>query len=181
MTSPGNNNASEFSILVRQLMAREDVQDLSDICGHIFEKAQQLAQEPDEQSMIRAWRLMGGLASQFRYVPAMLWLGDFAENAMNDDESACKWYRQAADQGSGEGAKAYADMLMTGKGVERDSTEAIRYYVIAMEKDVPEAAFVIGEIRRVKGDIEGACAAYQKALDLGYEPAGRRLEQLSRG
>lgn len=102
------------------------------------------------------------------------------ENVQHNDKSACIWYQRAADQGSGEGARNYADMLMAGKGVERNQREALKYYTIAMEKNIPEAAFVVGEFLRTTGDAEGAAMAYQKALNLGYAPARMRLEQMKK-
>ena len=49
-----------------------------------------------------------------------------------------------------------------------------------MEKNIPEAAFVVGEFLRTTGDAEGAAMAYQKALNLGYAPARMRLEQMKK-
>ena len=176
--NPSRSNTAEFDNLVKELMTRDDIQDRTDICEHIYTRAYEMTKNPTKETIFRAYNLMGNLATQFSYIPAMLWMGDFAENVLNKDETACIWYKRAADLGSGVGAKNYADMLMTGKGVQRNSTEALQYYEYAMQKNVPEAAFVMGEVKRVRGDREGARAAYQKALDLGYDPARRRLEQM---
>ncbi len=173
-------HTAEFDNLVRQLLARDDIQDRTDVCEHVFAFANQLLKNPTQETVMRAYDLMGNLAAQFSYVPAMLWLGDFMENVQHNDKSACIWYQRAADLGSGQGARNYADMLMAGKGIERNQREALKYYTIAMEKNVTEAAFVVGEFLRNTGDVEGAVMAYQKALNLGYAPARMRLEQLKK-
>ena len=173
-------HTAEFDNLVQQLLVRDDIQNRTDVCEHIFAFAKQLLQNPTGETVMRAYDLMGNLAAQFEYVPAMLWLGDFMENVQHNDKSACIWYQRAANKGSGEGARNYADMLMAGKGVEQNQREALKYYSIAMEKNVPEAAFVVGEFLRNIGDTEGAVMAYQKALNLGYAPARMRLEQLKK-
>ena len=177
---PSQEHTAEFDNLVRQLLARDDIQGRTDVCEHIFAFAKQLLQNPTRETIMRAYDLMGNLAAQFGYVPAMLWLGDFMENVQHNDKSACIWYQRAADQGSGEGARNYADMLMAGKGVERNQREALKYYTIAMEKNIPEAAFVVGEFLRTTGDAEGAAMAYQKALNLGYAPSRMRLEHMKK-
>ena len=161
-------------------MARDDVQDREDICEHIYTRAQKLLETPTQETIRRAYDLMGNLATQFGYVPAMLWMGDFMENVQQNDESACNWYKRAANLGNGNAARNYADMLMAGKGVQKDQREAFRYYRMAMDKGVPEAAFVVGEFLRNAGHTEEAKAAYLKAMNLGYAPAGVRLEQMKK-
>lgn len=175
---PSSEHTAEFDNLVRQLIARNDIQNRTDVCEHIYAHADSLLNNPTAETVMRAYDLMGNLAVQFGYVPAMLWLGDFMENVQHNDKSACIWYQRAADQGSGEGARNYADMLMAGKGVQKDQQEAFRYYTKAMEKNIPEAAFVVGEFLRSAGDLKGATTAYTKALNLGYAPAQMRLEQI---
>ena len=54
-----------------------------------------------------------------------MWMGDFAENVMNNVQQAVFWYKKAADLGDGNGARCYADMLMTGNGVERNMSLAM--------------------------------------------------------
>ena len=177
-SASARNNISEFDSLVRELMARDDVQDREDICEHIYARAQKLLEMPTQETVRRAYDLMGNLAAQFGYAPAMLRMGDFMENVQQNDESACNWYKRAADLGNGNAARNYADMLMAGKGVQKDQREAFRYYRMAMDKGVPEAAFFVGEFLRNMGNAEGTVMAYQKALNLGYAPARVRLEQM---
>ena len=175
-----NDHAAEFDSLVKEMMARDDVQSGTDICKQIYNRAFALMKHPNSETIMRAYDLMSNLAYQFNYVPAMLWLGDFMENVQNNDNSACIWYQRAADLGSGQGARNYADMLMAGRGVQENQQEALKYYKIAMDKNVPEAAFIVGEFLRNMGDAEGAVEAYQKALNMDFAYAKVRLEQMKR-
>ncbi len=172
---------AEFNEDIRKLMAREDIQCATDICEAEYKKAEDLADEDDSDSVLRAYDIMGNLATQFNYVPAILWMGDFAEGALENPGQAAFWYKKAADLGDGNGARNYADMLMTGQGLPKDREEAKKYYSMAAENGVPEAAFVMGEFLRNSGDREGALKAYQKAADAGYAPASFRIEQMKKG
>ena len=180
---PSNNDnetpaTSEFDEDMINLMARDDIQSPADICKTEFEKAVSLLENPTPDKIRRAYDLMGNMAAQFHYLPAVMWMGDFAENAMKNDKQAVYWYKMAAEMGDGNGSRCYADMLMTGRGVEKDVKLAMHYYADAADKGVPEAAFVLGEYLRNSGDSKNALMAYQQALDGGYAPAGVRIAQL---
>ena len=172
---------SEFDEDIRALLMRDDIQCREDVCEAEFGKAQKLLENPTQDTLKRAYHIIGNLASGFDYVPAILWMGDFAENAQHDDEKAVFWYKKAADMGDGNGARCYADMLMAGKGVQSDMRQAMHYYGIAADNGVPEAAFVLGEFLRASGDRQNAMAAYQQALNGGYAPAKIRIEQMKNG
>ena len=174
----GRKETDEFDNLLMELMGQDDIQDRSDICEHIYAHATKLLETPTSETVYRAYHLMGNLAAQFSYIPAMLWMGDFLENVQNKYERAAIWYKRAAEQGSGQGARNYADMLMAGKGMQANQREALKYYSFAMEKGIPEAAFVVGEFLRSAGDRNGARQAYQKAMNGGYAPAKVRLDQM---
>ena len=170
---------SEFDRDIRELLARDDIQCRQDICEVEYKKGLSLLEgHPTEDKIHRAYDIMGNLASQFDYVPAIMWMGDFAESAMQNAEQAVFWYKKAADMGDGNGARCYADMLMTGKGVARNPQQAMHYYADAADKGVPEAAFVLGEFLRNSGDRENAIKAYKQALAGGYQPASIRLQQM---
>lgn len=177
----GAPGMSEFDRDIRELLGRDNIQCRQDICEAEYEKAQRLLREQTQESVHRAYDLMGNLAAQFDYVPAILWMGDFAESVMKDLAQAAYWYKKAADLGDGNGARNYADMVMIGNGVQRDQREAMRYYSLAAEKGAPEAAFVMGEFLRNQGDRENALKAYQKALNGGYAPAQIRIDQMQGG
>ena len=169
---------TEFDRDVRALLARDDIQCQQDVCEAEYQKAQQLLANPTQENVHRAYDLMGNMASKFDYVPAIMWMGDFAEGAMQNLRQAAFWFKKAADLGDGNGARNYADMLMTGNGVSQDQQEALKYYSLAAEKGVPEAAFVLGEYLRSRGDRAGALKAYQQAVDGGYAPAQIRINQM---
>lgn len=156
-----------------------EIEDEEDICEAEYKKGLSLLEgHQTEDKIHRAYDIMGNLASQFDYVPAIMWMGDFAENTMQNAGQAVFWYKKAADMGDGNGARCYADMLMTGKGVARNPQQAMHYYADAADKGVPEAAFVLGEFLRNSGDRENAIKAYKQALAGGYQPASIRLQQM---
>lgn len=170
--------ASEFDEDMIKLMARDDIQSPADICKVEYEKAISLLNNPTPDKVHRAYDLMGNMAAKFRFLPAIMWMGDFAENVMKNDTQAVYWYKMAAEMGDGKGSRCYADMLMVGKGVAKDVKLAMHYYADAADKGVPEAAFVLGEYLRNSGDSKNALMAYQQALDGGYAPAGMRIAQM---
>ncbi len=181
-----NNNSAgggstEFDRDVKELLARPDIQCRQDICEAEFKKATSLLEKPTQETVQRAYDLMGNLASRFDYVPAIMWMGDFAENVMKNLQQAVFWYKKAADLGDGNGSRCYADMLMSGNGVQRDMRLAMHYYADAADKGVPEAAFVLGEYLRSTGDRTNALKAYQQAYAGGYTPAKTRIDQMRNG
>ena len=176
-----NSDETEFDRDIRELLSRDDIQSRSEICEVEYKKAMSLLKNPSQENVHRAYDLMGNLASQFDYVPAIMWMGDFAENVMQNLQQAAFWYKKAADLGDGNGSRCYADMLMTGNGVQRDARLAMHYYADAADKGVPEAAFVLGEYLRNVGDRANALKAYQQAVDGGYAPAQVRIDQMKNG
>lgn len=176
--SAGESGQTEFERDVRELLARDDIQCRQDICEAEYAKAQCLLEKPTQETVRRAYDLMGNLAAQFEYVPAIMWMGDFAESAMQNLEQAAFWYKKAADLGDGAGARCYADMLMFGNGVARNPRLAMNYYSFAADHGIPEAAFVMGEFLRNAGDTKTAIKAYQQAYDGGYAPALGRIKQI---
>lgn len=177
-SNPGSSD-TEFDRDIGELLTRDDVGDREAICKIEYKKAKSLLEgQPTEERVHRAYDIMGQLASKFDYVPAILWMGNFVEDIMQQPSKAVFWYKKAAELGDGQGARCYADMLTTGNGVSRDPKLAMHYYTTAADKGIPEAAFVLGEIYRNSGDREKAIAAYKKAERKGYEDAKARLKQM---
>ncbi len=85
---------------------------------------------------------------------AQKWVGDYYENVIKDYGKATVWYKKAADNGSIEGARCYADMLMTGKGVQQDIDAAMDYYRIAADEGHSAAQFVLGQYYAKQGNTE---------------------------
>ena len=180
-TDYSDSNLTEFERDLKNLLARDDIQSRQDICEAEYKKALGILKNPSEKYVHRAYDLMGNLASQFDYVPAIMWMGDFMEHVFRDLSQAAFWYKKAADLGDGNGARCYADMLITGNGIEKNTQMAKRYYIQAANKGVPEAAFVLGEFFRNAGDRENALKAYQHAYNGGYAPAKIRIDQMNNG
>jgi hypothetical protein len=87
-------NMSEFDRDIRELLALDDIQCCQDICEAEYKKGLSLLEgHPTEDKIHRAYDIMENLASQFDYVPAIMWMGDFAESAMQNAEQAVFWYR----------------------------------------------------------------------------------------
>ncbi len=145
------------------LLNRNDLQWRLDICAAEYQKVLSLLENPTSEKVHRAYDIMGPLAAQFDYVSAILWMGDFAENVMQNLSQAAFWYQKATDLGSGNGARCFADMLMIGNGVARNQNLAMQYYAMAADKGVPEAAFVLGEFYRNEGNRLKAIKAYEQA------------------
>ncbi len=178
---PDNSGGTEFDRDVRELLDRDDIRSRQDICEAEYNKALGLLENMTQENIHRAYDIMGRLASEFEYTPAIMWMGDFAENALHDANQAVYWYKKASDLGDGRGSRCFADMLMTGKGVQRDPKLAMRYYFDAANKGVPEAAFVLGEFYRNTGDSENALKAYRQAVAGGYTLAQVRIDQMTKG
>ena len=171
---------SEFEKDIHELIDRPDIQSRPEICSEEYKKAISLLKTPTQENIHRAYDIMGQLAAAFNYVPAIMWMGDFVENALNDNQQAAIWYKRAADLGDGNGCRCYADMLITGKGIPSNRDLAMKYYIKASDLGVPEASFVVGEHYRSQGNKEDAIKAYRKAAAGGYEPANKRIEQLQK-
>jgi TPR repeat protein len=112
-------------------------------------------------------------------------MGEFRESAMDRPDKAAIWFQRAADQGHAKAQRNYADMLMTGRGVQRDLRQASIYYEKAAKSGVAEAQFVMGELSRVGNIIPQNLAEarrwYELAVQNGYQAAKKRLEQMSEG
>lgn len=118
-------------------------------------------------------------------VNAQFILGGFCEEALCRPEQAATWFQRAADQGHPQAQRNYADLLMTGKGIARDTRLASKYYEKAAESGIAEAQFVMGELLRVgvhvPQNLEESRKWYTLALQNGYQAAQTRLEQMASG
>ena len=177
--APASGNVDEFTADVRNLLDRNDVQSKKDIYGIEFEKARKLIASKSNSDISRGRNILNHL-EELSYIPAIMFYAHMYESS--EDEryypEAAKHFKKAADLGDGEGARCYADMRMTGKGIKKDQHDAIRYYAMAADKGIPEATFVIGEYFRNRGDKKHALKAYKEAYAGGYEPAQVRIRQL---
>ncbi len=178
---PKKPENTAFDSDVRDLLNQDDIQSQVDICEEEYKKAMKLLDNPTKKNVHKAYDIMGNLAARFDYVPAIMWMGDFQESALKNLQQAAFWFKKAADLGDGDGARCYADMLMTGRGVDKDMNLAMSYYADAADKGIPEAAFVLGEFFRNAGDSQNALKAYKQAYDGGFAPAKTRIDQMKNG
>lgn len=100
----------------------------------------------------------------------------YGQNKM--DEMEYQAYNVTAFEKHPHALRCYADMLMAGKGCERDPDSAIRFYKMAADKGNAPSMFVMGEYTRNAGDLYQAAAWYGKAYSRGYEFAADRLSQM---
>lgn len=179
---PGMNE-NDNDKYVSQFNSEEFDKDIAELLEMAFKaelkKALDLLENSTKQNSDRAYDIIGNLAVKYKYIPAIFWMGNFAEGSLNDMPQACYWYKMAADMGDGNGARNYADMLLIGRGVQSDRREAMKYYEKASDAGIPDAAFIMGEFLRNDGDRENALKYYQKALDGGYTAAQMRIEQMN--
>ena len=97
---------------------------------------------------------MNTLATDFDYLPAVLWMAEFSVNGVKNPEQAAMWYKKAADLGSANGASKIADILMDGRGVTRNPKLAMEYYKIAADNGIASASFALGEYYAKTGNRE---------------------------
>lgn len=174
---PVAERRSDFQRDILELLGRDDIQSRHDICDAEYRKAISLLSDPSGEAYKHAIGIMLGLLDELEYGPAGLWLGEQAERG-NDFARVASWYKQGADFGDGNAAKNYADMIMAGHVRNASQAVAKGYYVIAEDNGIAEAAFVLGEFARNENDRSEAILHYKKALELGYQPAQIRLEQM---
>jgi len=171
---------NEFQEDISKLLSRDDLRSRSDVAKVEYEKALNIVNNASSQEeIIRAYNLMGPLAVEFEYVLAMMWMGDFAESLKRNMQEAGYWFKKAAEKGDPNGARNYADLIMSGQ-IGGSQTEALSYYAFAADNGIAEAAFVMGELMRNSGNNERALEYYKKALDGGYTLAEIRISQLNK-
>ena len=103
--------------------------------------------------------------------------GDMFESAGNM-EMAYRMYNAIAHENDAHGLKCYADMLFTGRGVEKDMQGALRMYQMSAEQGDRAAMFVVGEFTR-KQNANLAAYWYGVSHTRGYQNSLQRLIQLA--
>jgi TPR repeat protein len=103
--------------------------------------------------------------------------GDMFESAGNM-EMAYRMYNAIAHENDAHGLKCYADMLFTGRGVQKDMQGALRMYQLSAEKGDRAAMFVVGEFTKNQ-NANLAAYWYGVAHSRGYQHALQRMIQLA--
>src|SRR5260221_11174092 len=95
-----------------------------------------------------------------------------------DYKEAAKWFRAAADSGSGDAQNSLAVLYYKGLGVELDYTEAARWLRLAARQGVPRAgtnlAFLYAQGIGLPLDYVAAYPWYSRALTAGDTPGVER-------
>ena len=104
--------------------------------------------------------------------------GDIFESSGNLN-MAFQAYKAIAFEYDPHGLKCYADMLLTGRGTEKNEEAAFMQYEEAAKLGDRESMFIMGESLRAKGEVDLAAYWYGKAYARGYDPAEARLIQLA--
>ena len=159
---------------------RNDDQDKDGFMQREFERGKKLMESNDMDIVHQGYDIIGPIAAM-GYIPAKLQMGHFCEDVKGDAAQAARWFKSAADLGSPEGCRCYADMLMTGTGVETNMRQAFEYYEKAAVGGIPEAMFVMGEYCRNNGLRDKSIDWYTKSYQSGYEPAQIRIQQMKSG
>jgi len=75
--------------------------------------------------------------------------------------------------------RCYADMLLAGKGTEKDMEAAFRMYEQAARNGNATAMFVMGQKAVKDGDKDLAACWFGQAYSRGFEMAGEWLSKLA--
>lgn len=178
--TPEQPKNGELKSDVSTILRRTGVQNRKEMCELEYMKARRLLKNPTVETVARAKNIMNTLATEFDYLPAVLWMAEFSVNGVKNPEQAAMWYKKAADLGSANGACKIADILMDGRGVTRNPKLAVEYYKTASDKGIPSASFALGEYYAKTGNREEAVKAYEKAVKGGYKEAEKKLAKLKR-
>ncbi len=165
---------------VREALASPSTSCQQDISEMLWAKYKKLADGiKSAEDFQRAYELIGQTVANFQWpLEALMWMGDVCESVLQKPDQAAHWFKAAADQGSPNGARNYADMIMAGM-VSGEPGEAFSYYRQASEGGVAEASFVLGEFLRKAGKRDEALAAYRKSVEQGYAMAQMRIDQMN--
>ena len=106
------------------------------------------------------------------------------DGVAQDYTEAAKWYRLAADQGSGDAQSNLGNMYRWGYGVSQDYVQALQWYRLAADQGNSHAQYNIGIMYSyalgVKQDYTEAVKWYRLAADQGHSDAKTKLQDLER-
>lgn len=97
---PEKPNDGEFKSDVNTILHGTSVQNRKEMCELEYMKARRLLKNPTVETVARAKNIMNTLATDFDYLPAVLWMAEFSVNGVKNPEQAAMWYKKAADLGS---------------------------------------------------------------------------------
>ena len=106
------------------------------------------------------------------------------KGASQDDKTAVKWYRLAAEQGDAFGQNALGNMYDTGRGVPKDDKESAKWRTLAAEQGNSQSQYNLGVMyekgRGVPQNDKTAVKWYTLAGEQGDANAQRSLKRLQK-
>jgi uncharacterized protein len=155
----------------------------------VADTAQDLARAQkllDEGDVARAMPVLRRMADE-GYAPAQARLAHLLDKA-EENAAAVGYFRKAADQGDADGAFGLGSMYVSGEGVARDMSEALRWMRIAAAKSHVQAINFLAQAYLAPEPALKAEADYSEqavrwetlAADQGFVPAMDGLAQAYR-
>lgn len=92
--SPEKPNDGEFKSDVSTILHGTSVQNRKEMCELEYMKARRLLKNPTVETVARAKNIMNTLATDFDYLPAVLWMAEFSVNGVKNPEQAAMWYKK---------------------------------------------------------------------------------------
>lgn len=92
--SPEKPNDGEFKSDVNTILHGTSVQNRKEMCELEYMKARRLLKNPTVETVARAKNIMNTLATDFDYLPAVLWMAEFSVNGVKNPEQAAMWYKK---------------------------------------------------------------------------------------
>lgn len=80
--SPEKPNDGEFKSDVNTILHGTSVQNRKEMCELEYMKARRLLKNPTVETVARAKNIMNTLATDFDYLPAVLWMAEFSVNGV---------------------------------------------------------------------------------------------------
>ena len=114
---PEKPNDGEFKSDVNTILHGTSVQNRKEMCELEYMKARRLLKNPTVETVARAKNIMNTLATDFDYLPAVLWMAEFSVNGVKNPEQAASFVlgEYYAKTGNREGAvKAYEKAVKGG-------------------------------------------------------------------
>ena len=146
--------------------------------GRAFDKKKQY------ETAIRWYKKV---AKDYSYPSAQNNLGHMyrgGKGVPQDDKTAVKWYRLAAEQGDAVGQNALGNMYYTGRGVPKDGKESAKWRTLAAEQGNSQSQYNLGVMyengRGVSQDDKTAVKWYRLAAEQGIANAQRALKRLQK-
>ena len=99
----------------------------------------------------------------------------YLNGALQDDAQAVRWYTAAAAKGMTNVYRALADCYATGKGVDKNLSEAIKLYEQILAIDDSDGLLSLARCYAETGDKAKAMLTYEKAAALGNKKASAQI------